>query len=218
MSDLEELRRENNRLSDELKRLVKVERQLGAIQEHLDDQIHTYRRLYEIGRTFNTTFDLATILEFVTRFVLYDLNFERCLVLLRDPGAEGFRAAAIDGYYDEAARGNVAELIFPLDAPIVAPFLVGSEQVLCAQGCDQSDLLNFRRTVAMDEYIVFALGGRPKDPVGLLVAGNTADKAPYQSRVVPDSESMLGLANFVSQTSIEFTPVLGRLSRTVSRR
>ena len=201
MSDLEELRRENSRLSDELKRLVKTERQLGAIQEHLDDQIHTYRRLYEIGRTFNTTFDLATILELVTRFVLYDLNFERCLVLLRDPGAEGFRVAAIDGYYDEAARRNVAEPIFPLDAPIVAPFLVGSEQVLCAQGCDQSDLLNFRRTVAMDEYIVFALGGRPKDPVGLLVAGNTAEKASYQSRVVPDSESMLGLANLVSQTS-----------------
>jgi signal transduction histidine kinase len=201
MSELEQLQRENKRLSDEIKRLVKTERQLGAIQELLDGQIRTYRRLYEIGKTFNATFDLVTILKLVTRFILYELNFERCLVLLRDPGAAGFRVAAMDGYYDEVARRNVAELVFPLEAPIVAPFLAGSEQVLCPEGCADWELLRFRRTLGMDEYIVFALGGGPKDPVGLLVAGNTAEKAPYQSRVVPDSESMLGLANLVSQTS-----------------
>jgi hypothetical protein len=58
--------------------LVKTERQLGAIQEPLDGQIRTYRRLYD-WEDVNATFDLAAILELVTRFVLYELNFERCL-------------------------------------------------------------------------------------------------------------------------------------------
>ena len=41
----------------------------------------------------------------------------------------------------------------------------------------------------------------PRKALGLLIAGNTSGRAHCQSRGVPDSESMLGLANPVSQTS-----------------
>ncbi len=200
MSDVERLQRDNKRLSDEVKRLIRVDRQLYEIQEHLDGQIRTYRHLYESGRKFQATFDQATILGLATQFVLYELNFERCLVFLRDSGAAGFRVAALDGYYDEAARGAIAELTLPMDSPVVTPLLAGSEHVLCAEGCDHGDLPAFRRTFGMDEYVVFPWG-EPADPLGLLVAGNTAEKAPYQSRVVPDNEFMLGLANLVGQAS-----------------
>src|SRR5205814_5459394 len=44
-------------------------------------------------------------------------------------------------------------------------------------------------------------GGEPKNPIRLLVAGNTAGRAPYQRRVVQEGEALLGLANLVSQTS-----------------
>jgi signal transduction histidine kinase len=201
MDEMERLKRENTRLSNEIKRLVKTERDLYDIQEHLDGQIRTYRRLYEIGKKFNATFDLTTILVLATQFVLYDLTFERCLVLFRDPGAAGFRVAASDGYYDDATRNDVAKLILPIDAPILVPLFAGSEHVLCPEGCDDGDLRANRRTFGMDEYVVFRMGGEPTDPLSLLVAGNTAERAPYHSAFVPDSETMLGLANLVSQTS-----------------
>jgi len=53
----------------------------------------------------------------------------------------------------------------------------------------------------MDEYVILPFGGEPKNPLRLLVAGNTAGRAPYQSRVVQDGEALLGLANLVSQAS-----------------
>ena len=53
----------------------------------------------------------------------------------------------------------------------------------------------------MDEYVILPLGGEPKNPIRLLVAGNTAGRAPYQRRVVQDGETLLGLANLASQTS-----------------
>ena len=101
MSERERLRRENQRLSDEIKRLVKTERQLYEVQEHLDSQMRIYRGLYEIGKKFNATFDLTDVLQLATQFVLYELNFERCLVLLRRPEGTAFRVHSLEGYYHE---------------------------------------------------------------------------------------------------------------------
>jgi signal transduction histidine kinase len=198
---MERLESETRRLSDEIKRLVKTERQLYEIQEHLDSQIRIYRQLYEIGKKLSTTLDLVTVLQLATEFALYELNFERCLILVRNTGAADFRVQAMEGYYDEAVRASVAALALPVDAAVVTPLLAGAEQMFCAADCDDANLRALRRPFGMDEYVVFSLGGEPKDPFGLLVAGNTADKAHYQSRVVPDGESILGLANLVSQTS-----------------
>jgi hypothetical protein len=90
MSEIDRLRVENQRLSDEVKRLVTTESQLYEVQEHLDGQISAYRQLYELGKKFNTTVDLTTILQLAAQFVLYELNFERCLVLLKQPDANIF--------------------------------------------------------------------------------------------------------------------------------
>src|SRR5258708_21434362 len=53
----------------------------------------------------------------------------------------------------------------------------------------------------MDEYVIVPFGGEPRNPIRLLVAGNTAGRAPYQRRVVQEGEALLGLANLASQTS-----------------
>ena len=76
MSEIDRLRVENQRLSDEVKRLVTTESQLYEVQEHLDGQMSAYRQRYELGKKFNTTVDLPTILQFAVQFVLYELNFE----------------------------------------------------------------------------------------------------------------------------------------------
>src|SRR3954454_16601516 len=87
MSEIDRLRVENQRLSDEVKRLGTTESQLYEVQEHLDGQMSAYRQLYELGKKFNTTVDLATILQLASEFALSELNFERCLILFKQPGA-----------------------------------------------------------------------------------------------------------------------------------
>jgi signal transduction histidine kinase len=201
VSKIERLRLENRRLSDEVKRLVTTERQLYEVQEHLDGQMSAYRQLYEIGKKFNATVDLTTILQLAAQFVLYELNFERCLVLMRQPEATSFSVKAMDGYYDDAESGDVARLVLPVESLALAPLYAGLERVLCEPDCDSGELSSLRRLVGMDEYVVVPLGGEPKNPIGLLAAGNTAERAPYQRRVVQDGEAMLGLANLASQTS-----------------
>ena len=106
VTELQRLHGENLRLSDEVKRLVKTERQLYEIQEHLDGQMRTYRQLYEIGKKFNTTLDLTAILHMAAEFVLYGLNFERALVLMRPTETACFSVEAMDGYYDDAEKSR----------------------------------------------------------------------------------------------------------------
>jgi len=224
-SQLEQLQNANQRLSEQVQRLLKTEHELYKAQEQLDTQIHLYRQLYEVGNRFNATFELAEILHIATEFVLYELNFERCLVLLRSEEAEDFCVQALDGYYDEDVRQGVASLSLSMEEPALLPLRSGSPrlplrlpphcvqgfgsgqgsgqagQVMCTAECDQEHLLALGRAFGMAEYVIFPLGGEPRNPIGLLVVGNTADNLQYHTRVQPDSEFVVGLANLASMAT-----------------
>jgi serine phosphatase RsbU (regulator of sigma subunit) len=195
------LQDENRRLSDQVKRLVRTEHELYQFQGQLDDQIRIYRHLYEVGKELNATLDLGELLQIATQFVLYQLGFERCVALLYDPEATTFHAKAHDGYYDETSQARVMGLRFSVDDPLLAPILADSERIICAEGCDQDELLAFGRALEMAEYVAFPMGGGPQQPIGMLIAGNTANSAAFHPNIRADSEVVVGLANLVSQVA-----------------
>jgi serine phosphatase RsbU (regulator of sigma subunit) len=195
------LQDENRRLSEQIKRLVRTEHELYQFQGQLDDQIRIYRHLYEVGKKLNATLDLGELLQIATQFVLYQLNFERCVALLYDPEVNDYYVEAHDGYYDEESQARVTGLRFSVDDPVLAPNLADSERIICAEGCDQSELLALGQVLEMAEYVAFPLGGKPQQPIGLLIAGNTANSAAYHPQIQTDSEFVIGLANLVSQVA-----------------
>jgi serine phosphatase RsbU (regulator of sigma subunit) len=192
---------ENRRLSDQIKRLVRTEHELYQFQGQLDDQIRIYRHLYEVGKELNATLDLGELLQIAAQFVLYQLGFERCVVLLYDLGTNSFYVKAHDGYYDEASQARVTGLRFSVDDPLLAPILADSERVICAEGCDQDGLIALGQALGMAEYIAFPLGGEPQQPMGVLIAGNSVSSAAYHPQIRADSEYVVGLANLVSQVA-----------------
>ncbi len=195
------LQDENRRLSEQIKRLVRTEHELYQFQGQLDDQIRIYRHLYEVGKKLNATLELGEVLQIATQFVLYQLNFERCVALLYDPEANTFYVEAHDGYYDEVSRARVTALRFSVDDPVLAPTLAASERIICAEGCDEDELLALGQVLEMVEYVAFPLGGEPQQPTGLLIAGNTANSPAYHPQIEADSEFVVGLANLVSQVA-----------------
>src|SRR5919202_3885498 len=195
------LQDENRRLAEQIKRPVITLHDLYRFQGQLDDQIRIYRHLYEVGKKLNATLELGELLQIATQFVLYQLNFERCVALLYDPETNTFHAEAHDGYYDEASQVRLAGLRFFVDDPVLALILADQERVICTEGCDQIDLLALGQVLEMAEYVAFPLGSEPRQPIGLLIAGNTANSAAYQPRIQADSEFVVGLANLVSQVA-----------------
>lgn len=195
------LRDENHRLSEQIKRLVRTEHELYQFQEQLDDQIRIYRHLYEVGKDLSATLDLGELLQIATQFVLYQLGFERCVALLHEPETNAFYVKAHDGYYDETSQARVMGRRFALDDPLLAPILADSERIICAEACDQDDLLALGQALEMAEYVAFPMGSEPQRPIGVLIAGNTANSAAYHQHIRADSEYVVGLANLVSQVA-----------------
>jgi serine phosphatase RsbU (regulator of sigma subunit) len=194
------LQDENRRLSEQIKRLVRTEHELYQFQGQLDDQIRIYRNLYEVGKELNATLDLGELLQIATQFVLYQLGFERCVALLYEPATNTFHAKAHDGYYEEKSQARLMGRRFALDDPLLGAVLV-DERTICAEGCDQDDLLAFGQALEMAEYVAFPMGGEPQQPIGMLIAGNTANSAAYHPNIRAESEYVIGLANLVSQVA-----------------
>src|SRR5919202_4924074 len=120
---LARLQDENHRLYEQIKRLVRTEHELYQFQGQLDDQIRIYRHLYEVGKKLNATLELGELLQIATQFVLYQLNFERCVALLYDPEANTFYVEAHDGYYDEASQARLTGLRFSVDDHVLGLLL-----------------------------------------------------------------------------------------------
>ena len=162
MNGAERLERENQRLAEEIKRLVKAERQLYEVQEHLDGHMRIYRRLYEIGQRFNATFDVTTVVNLATHFVIYDLNFERCLLFLRESDRPAFRVGGIDGYYDVDVAARVASLSLPADTVLVTARDSGVERVLYDGHGSDPRVCELSAAFGMDEYAACLLGAEAK--------------------------------------------------------
>ena len=197
-SELDALQREKQRLADQVKRLVQTEQHLYATQEQLDSQMRLYRELYDVGKRFNASLDVADILRAATEFVVYALSFERCLVFMRSEDGTCWGVQMMDGFYDEGEREGVAELTLSVDAPALSSLHSGAEHVVCPEECEDDVLKGLGRAFGMCEYVVFALGGESANPIGLLVAGNTAQNVQYHTRVRPYNGFAVGLANLAS--------------------
>ena len=198
---VEKLQKENLHLTEQVKRLSKTEVELYGIQGQLDTQMQFYHQLYEVGKQFTTTTELTEILQIAIQFVLYELNFERCLVLMRSPKEKAFRVHAWDGYYDEDKLAAVETLCLSEDDPVLLQLRDEPHRVLCDEACDQEQLLELSLKFDMDEYILLPLGGETERPLGLLAAGNTAEMRSFQTRVQPDGDANVGLDSLVSHAS-----------------
>ncbi|MBV7338598.1 SpoIIE family protein phosphatase [Chloroflexi bacterium TSY] len=200
---IEQLENENRRLAEEVKQLVETERDLYKTQEQLDVQFRLYRQLYETGKKFNSTIDATEVCQIAAHFVLYGLNFERCLILHLIPDESVYRIAALDGYYDEEEKKTAEALLVSTQDSILSSLLSENGRLICIQGCEQETLLTFGRLLGMDEYILLPLGGEATQPTALLAVGNTMDMASQHTRVNldPESDTMVGLADKISQAS-----------------
>ena len=196
----DELRDENRRLADQVKRLVRLESQLHSAQEKSEAECLLYRKLYEAGRQLGSTLEEARILEIAAHFAVYEVGVERCLVLLHAPDETVFRTRKHEGYFEEDDAQVAAAAALELELPALEPLAGRAAPVVCAADDADAGLAGLGLTCAMDEFVVLPLGDEAGVPLGLLVAGNRAGRAEFHTRIQPDSPEQVALASFAVQT------------------
>ncbi len=198
--DLARLTADNERLAKEVKRLVRTEVELFESHRLLDQQLRVYEHLHQVGKKLNATFDRAEILSLAVRFSVYELGFQRAVVLGRQESVgepTRFSPIASEGYYGPEAQAVLLAARIDLDA--LHPGLADGEELLvlptAATGRALGDALQ------MAELAAYPVGGEPGRYDGLLVAGNQAEKSHLHSRVEVGSGILIGMANFASHVS-----------------
>ncbi len=193
---LEKLELENQQLAEQVKGLVRAERAAYHYQEQLDTQIKLYRSLSEVGQRFNATHDIEAIIEICKRFIIYDLNFERCIILVRVEGE--YRCRAFDGFFEPDARRHIDTLVLKRSELVPDASNTAAKLWLCTAESRDPRLDALRAATLMDDLVVFGLG---RELQAILIAGNTTRKRSSHSRVEEESEFIIGLANLASQAS-----------------
>lgn len=206
--EIEALREENHVLSGKVKQLVLTEHNLYTSRNQLDSQVQTYQKLYELGKSFNKTFDPIEVLNLATYFVLYELEFERCLILLFDKLENRFITQSFDGFCETGAETKVREFSLAADADILQRLAADKDYDICSAVETDDCLCDWRLPIGMHEYIIFLLRHEGDVPLGLLIAGNTQDRATYHTRVEAETEGFLGLANAASQITTAIKALL----------
>ncbi len=194
---IEQLRLENQHLYDQVLQLVRSERLLIQVNAKFEQQIQTYRQLNAVGQKLNTTFSESEILTLMQHCILYDLNFERCLVLKAKTGGRAFGVLASAGYDDEPSMESIE---IPIAHPQIAQILSGHiPHVTCNMEMTDPPVQSLREIVQMDEYVVSVLRVNGMTIPYLVVTGNRRDRAKYFTRITADGDCLIGLQNLYGQ-------------------
>jgi signal transduction histidine kinase len=228
IAQLQHFEQENQQLSTQVTQMVRAERSLIEVQDNLDRQVNHYRQLNEIAKRLKATFAPPEILAIALEFLLYGLNFERCLILQAVAPAAGdaigefpggplpvspfqpgqFRACLWDGYAENSADplqdraitidGDLLELLSETDE-----LLSGQDFVISPLHAPIAPELN--PVLGLDEFILCAVRAADpqasKTPQYLIALGNSADRAKLFSRVALDADYLVALSNLLAQIS-----------------
>lgn len=194
------LQMEKEALAQQVKRLIKTEGKLYAYQEELDAQLKEYKELYELNKKLNATFDIGEIFEYVTEYVIYNLQYERVIFFQQSENKGLYVVCAIGGYYDQEEKSAVAGLTIAQNDPFLSPLVDGSEYLICKTDCEQKDLAEYRAKMRMNEYLIYPIGSNGPSPA-LLAVGNSAGNAEFYQRISDSEESLLGMGNLVGLLS-----------------
>ena len=108
MPTLEELVDENDRLSLQVKRLIRAESRLYSFQEELEKQRSLFKKLSVAGTRLNDRLSRDNVLRVTLECIVVDLGFERAIALVRSD--HGYQLRCHEGYYDpESAEALTAQ-------------------------------------------------------------------------------------------------------------
>ncbi|MCP3944854.1 MAG: response regulator [Desulfobacteraceae bacterium] len=199
---IKDLEDNNHDLSEQVKRLVKTETELHKYQQVVDTQMKIYKKLYEYGIKFNSSFDINEICKEVIKFAIYECYFECCIIFLFDSKKKQFFHKISDGFYDEMIESDLKNLTIPISNETVAFLFAGEERIFYTEDTfsgQDSHLVQMSKLLHLNQYVMYPLSIKSSEPLGLIVVGIQDRDSNYYTNFVNDSLFLAGITNCISQ-------------------
>lgn len=209
MPTLEELSEENERLSAQVKRLIRAESRLYTFQEELERQRDLLRKVALTGARLNAGLSRQNVLRATLECIVVDLGYERCVAL--EPRAGEYQISDREGYYGPAAAAAPQSQAIAMEAALLHALPATGEPLLhpsaaSPPGSEASALQALARLLCMDRCLVFALADapdtrapRPEGPV-IIVVGGTNARARFHAPMNRESPTMPLITLLLSQS------------------
>lgn len=128
MPTLEELVDENDRLSLQVKRLIRAESRLYAFQEELEKQRSLFKKLSVAGARLNDQLSRDNVLRVTLECIVVDLGFERAIALVRSD--HGYQLSCHEGYYDPDSATALSAQSLTIGSATAATLIAAKEPLL----------------------------------------------------------------------------------------
>lgn len=205
----EELSEENERLSAQVKRLIRAESRLYTFQEELERQRGLLKKVVQTGARLNAGLSRQHVLRATLECIVVDLGYERC-VALEQHGVR-YQVSDLEGYYDAAMTATLRAQPVAM-GPALLQALPPTEEPLLhpssssPAGPHASDLQDLARQLYMDRCLLFALTDAPdtraQQPHGpvIVIVGGTNARVRFHSPVNRENPTMPLIALLLSQS------------------
>ncbi len=192
---------ENERLGEQVKQLVRTEARLHRTQNDLDHQLQVFGKLHELGLKINSTFVLKEIASHVVNFILYELGYEKSVLLL-DLTKTGFLTVYLhDGFYGDGSADRLGSILIDGATHPLAKNIFEQKKVVYSPELPNPDYDEFAQSIGAGEFIGYPLTGEDNKLLGFLAAANSPHKR-VDNQIGGDAGLYISVTNLHSASGL----------------
>ncbi|MEA1916132.1 MAG: response regulator [Campylobacterota bacterium] len=175
--------------------------EIESLKAQSQRQSKIYKRLYEIGKSFNETLEIDELYDIAIDFIKTELHFEKCLIFQHDDNNGWFKIVKSSGY-DNPMEKNILKIInLLLSGEVIEYLRVSGKPIVHTVDKPIERVEKLVKSLFLNEAYFELFGGTVEIPFGLMVVGNGKNEQNSYSKIVDDSMLMLALGNFNTQFS-----------------
>ncbi|MBN2826028.1 MAG: MEKHLA domain-containing protein, partial [Campylobacterales bacterium] len=195
----------NHSIQDEkIKALTHIAKITAADTQYKNDrQTQIYNRLHKIGKQLNATTDISLLYDMACEFTTDELKFEKCIIFKFDSTNQWFKAVRWVGYENNITQSAILEdITLLLSGRVIETLRMNKKPIIHTPNNSCDDVAPLVRSLFLQEVYMELFGGDIENvPYGVIVVGNSGQKAHAHTQMGVDEMALLALGNFTVQLS-----------------
>ncbi len=171
-------------------------------------QMRIYKRLHEMSKRINETTDESDLFEQAMGFVVGDLKFEKCLIMVHDKVSGRFRIAAAKGYDLSSERAMLSVFNLRFSSDIINTLRETQSPLIHTPKRPKNILVKVLTMLFLEEAYFELFGGDVNIPYGLIIVGNGLGVHKGATRINSNEMLMLALQNHTVQLSLAINNII----------
>jgi|GEM_PF-3915477 len=169
------------------------------VETSIKNYTEIYKKLYNIGKYLNETFEIEELFNIVLEFATLDLNFEKAIIFKHDEKNGLFKIDASIGYKNPIEQKVLKIINLLLSGEVIEYLRISKKPIFHSNSQPNHIVAKLSKSLFLKEAYFELFGGNIDIPFGLIVVGNGSNS--YNKSSIYDEIMSIALGNFIVQFS-----------------